>query len=82
MKQLNLSFRFLQSVFQNRGMLESPATVASATQRLVPRRQTIEDAYSPPANFLEIDVCNPLTHEDGKDRFTDYEVSLRVRKFL
>ncbi|VDQ04266.1 unnamed protein product [Trichobilharzia regenti] len=59
-------------------MVESPATVASATQRLVPRRQTIEDAYSPPANFLEIDVCRPLTHGDGKNRFTDYEVNLRT----
>ncbi|CAH8540946.1 unnamed protein product [Schistosoma turkestanicum] len=59
-------------------MLESPATVASATQRLVPGRQTIEDAYSPPANFLEIDVCDPLTHGYGKNRFTDYEVKLRT----
>lgn len=58
-------------------MLESPA-VLSATQRLVPKRQTIEDAYSPPANFLEIDVCRPITHGEGKHRFTDYEVNLRV----
>ncbi|KAA0187983.1 Sorting nexin [Fasciolopsis buskii] len=59
-------------------MLEQPPSVASATQRLAPRRQTIEDAYSPPANFLEIDVCRPLTHGEGKNRYTDYEVNLRV----
>ncbi|KAL5102840.1 Sorting nexin-3 [Taenia crassiceps] len=33
--------------------------MASATQRLETKQQTLEDAYSPPANFLEIDVCNP-----------------------
>ncbi|VDP94659.1 unnamed protein product [Echinostoma caproni] len=55
-----------------------PPSVASATQRLAPRRQTIEDAYSPPANFLEIDVCRPLTHGEGKNRYTDYEVNLRT----
>ncbi|CAH8582785.1 unnamed protein product [Dicrocoelium dendriticum] len=58
-------------------MLES-SVVSSATQRLAPRRQTIEDAYSPPANFLEIDVCRPITHGDGKNRYTDYEVNLRT----
>ncbi|KAF5405772.1 hypothetical protein EG68_00310 [Paragonimus skrjabini miyazakii] len=57
-------------------MLEQPP-LTSATQRLVPRRQTIEDAYSPPANFLEIDVCRPLTHGEAKNRYTDYEVNLR-----
>ncbi|KAF6777735.1 hypothetical protein AHF37_02514 [Paragonimus kellicotti] len=58
-------------------MLEQPP-LTSATQRLVPRRQTIEDAYSPPANFLEIDVCRPLTHGEAKNRYTDYEVNLRT----
>ncbi|KER29152.1 hypothetical protein T265_04160 [Opisthorchis viverrini] len=61
-------------------MLEQPS-VNSATQRLAPRRQTIEDAYSPPANFLEIDVCRPLTHGEGKNRYTDYEVNVRVINF-
>ncbi len=52
--------------------------MASATQRLEPKQQTLEDAYSPPANFLEIDVCSPQVHGDGKTRFVDYEVKLKV----
>lgn len=37
------------------------------------------DAYAVPANFLEIDVVNPMTTiTAGKKRFTDYEVRMRV----
>ncbi|VDK76707.1 unnamed protein product [Dibothriocephalus latus] len=50
----------------------------SATQRLESKHQTLEDAYSPPANFLEIDVCSPELHGEGKNRYVDYEVKLRV----
>uniref|UniRef100_A0A183SRK8 Sorting nexin-3 n=1 Tax=Schistocephalus solidus TaxID=70667 RepID=A0A183SRK8_SCHSO len=50
----------------------------SATQRLESKQQTLEDAYSPPANFLEIDVCCPELHGEGKNRYVDYEVKLRV----
>lgn len=50
----------------------------TATARIQPKKQTLEDAYSPPANFLEIDVCNPQTHGLGKKRYTDYEVRMRV----
>jgi hypothetical protein len=39
-------------------------------------RQTL--MFSPPANFLEIEVINPITHGVGKNRYTDYEVRLRV----
>ncbi len=49
-----------------------------STQRLSPKRQTLEDAYSPPANFLEIDVRNPSSEAEGKNRFIAYEVHLKV----
>lgn len=51
---------------------------AEATRRLHAKKQTLDDAYAAPANFLEIDVINPLTHGDAKKRFTDYEVRMRV----
>lgn len=49
-----------------------------ATARIQPRKQDLEDAYAPPANFLEIDVLNPETHGIGNKRFTDYELRMRV----
>ena len=49
-----------------------------ATKRLSSRKQTLDDAYAAPANFLEIDVINPITHGTGKKRYTDYEVRMRV----
>jgi len=52
--------------------------MASATQRLQSKQQTLEDAYSPPANFLEIDVSNPQVHGEAKARYVDYEVRLRT----
>ena len=54
-------------------------TTQAATARIQPKKQTLEDAYSPPANFLEIDVIDPQTHGVGKKRYTDYEVRIRVR---
>jgi len=51
---------------------------SAATQRLVSKRQTLDEAYSLPANFLEIEVINPITHGVGKNRYTDYEVRLRT----
>lgn len=51
---------------------------SAATQRLVSKRQTLDEAYAPPANFLEIEVVNPITHGVGKNRYSDYEVRLRV----
>lgn len=50
-----------------------------ATRRLNVKKQTLDDAYAAPANFLEIDVINPITHGAGKKRYTDYEVRMRVR---
>ena len=54
------------------------ATGASATARIQPRKQTLDDAYAPPANFLEIDLVNPETHGIGNKRYTDYELKMRV----
>lgn len=52
----------------------------TATARINPKKQTLEDAYSPPANFLEIDVLDPQTHGVAKKRYTDYEVRMKVRQ--
>ncbi|KAI6182818.1 Phox-like proteinous domain-containing protein [Aphelenchoides bicaudatus] len=52
--------------------------MSAATQRLVSKRQTLDEAYAPPANFLEIEVVNPITHGVGKNRYSDYEVRLRT----
>lgn len=60
-------------------MAESDTTV-EATKRLNVKKQTLDDAYAAPANFLEIDVVNPVTTFLGKKRFTDYEVKMRVNK--
>ena len=51
----------------------------NATSRLQARKQNLEDAYAPPANFLEIDVVNAETHGMGNKRYTDYEVKMKVR---
>ena len=53
----------------------------AATSRLPTKQQTLSDAYAVPANFLEIDVCEPETHGIGNKRYTDYEVRLKVLTF-
>lgn len=55
-------------------------TAASATARIQPKKQTLDDAYAPPANFLEIDVVSPETHGVGKKRYTDYEIRMKVKR--
>lgn len=57
-------------------------TTADATRRLNVKKQTLDDAYAVPANFLEIDVINPITHGVAKKRYTDYEVRMKVRVHL
>lgn len=48
--------------------------------RLATKKQSLDDMYSVPANFLEIDVINPQTTiVAGKKKFTDYEIRMRVR---
>ena len=49
-----------------------------STQRLNVKKQTLDDAYAAPANFLEIDVINPVTHGIGNKRYSDYEIRLRT----
>jgi sorting nexin-3/12 len=51
---------------------------ATATARIQPKKQTLDDAYAPPANFLEIDLVNPETHGVGKKRYTDYEIRMKT----
>ncbi|XP_059150139.1 sorting nexin-12-like [Physella acuta] len=53
-------------------------TTPTATARISSKKQTLEDAYSPPANFLEIDVSDPQTHGVAKKRYTDYEVRMKT----
>ncbi|KAL5009954.1 hypothetical protein ScPMuIL_012259 [Solemya velum] len=53
-------------------------TSNTATARISSKKQTLEDAYSPPANFLEIDIGNPQTHGVAKKRYTDYEVRMKT----
>jgi len=49
-----------------------------ATKRLDTKKQTLDDAYAEPMNFLEIDVCDPITHGINRTRYTDYEIRLRT----
>ena len=48
------------------------------TKRLDFKKQTLDDAYAAPANLLEIEVTNPETHGFGRNRYTDYEIHMRV----
>jgi len=49
-----------------------------ATKRLSSKKQTLDDAYAVPANFLEVDVINPITHGVANKRYTDYELRLKT----
>jgi sorting nexin-3/12 len=51
---------------------------APTTARISIKPQTLQEAYDPPANVLEIDVVNPETHGIGNKRYTDYEIRMRV----
>eukprot|EP00123_Amoebidium_parasiticum_P000970 comp11931_c0_seq1/m.6596 comp11931_c0_seq1/g.6596 ORF comp11931_c0_seq1/g.6596 comp11931_c0_seq1/m.6596 type:complete len:160 (-) comp11931_c0_seq1:256-735(-) len=50
----------------------------SVLERMSFNRQSVEDSYAEPANFLEIDVVNPQTYGEGRNRYTDYEVRMRT----
>lgn len=56
----------------------SEPTVAD-TRRLNSKPQDLHDAYGPPSNFLEIDVYDPQIVGVGRQRYTTYEVRMRVR---
>ncbi|XP_072019300.1 sorting nexin-12-like [Amphiura filiformis] len=53
------------------------SAIPADTRRLGVKKQTLDDAYAAPANFLEIDVVNPETHGVAKRRYTDYEVRMK-----
>merc|ERR1719295_121345 len=57
----------------------NPPKVVS-TGRLKADRQTLDEMYQPPTNFLEIEVCKPFVHKDekGRNKFTDYEIRMRT----
>lgn len=62
-------------------MMAESDTSTDATRRLNVKKQTLDDAYAAPANFLEIDVVNPVTSMGvGKKRYTDYEVRMKVSR--
>lgn len=42
------------------------------------RRETPEDMYGVPENFLEVEVINPQTHGYGRKMYTDYEIVTRT----
>ncbi|XP_059501220.1 sorting nexin-3 isoform X2 [Stegostoma tigrinum] len=48
------------------------------TRRLLTKPQNLNDAYGPPSNFLEIDVGTPQTIGVGRQRYTTYEVRIKV----
>ncbi|KAJ2779125.1 Sorting nexin-3 [Coemansia javaensis] len=58
---------------QSHGRSFSPST-----RPLASREQTIEEQYSAPENFLEIEVSNPITHGSGRKMYTDYEIVCRT----
>lgn len=47
-------------------------------KRLDFKKQSLDDAYAAPANLLEIEVCNAETHGFARNRYTDYEIKMRV----
>lgn len=48
------------------------------TARVQIKPQTLREAYDPPANVLEIDVCDPQVHGEGSKKYVDYEVKMRT----
>jgi len=58
---------------------DNAGTAEPTTKRLDSKRQTLDDAYSVPANLLEIEVLNPEIHGFGRNRHTDYEIKMKVR---
>ena len=49
-----------------------------ATNGLMSTKQMLDDVNAAPANFLQIEVINPITHQIGTERFTDYEVRVKT----
>lgn len=51
-----------------------------STRRLMFKRLTLYDTYTSPTNYLKIGTVNPITRGVPRNRYTDYEVRLKVRK--
>lgn len=49
-----------------------------STKRITQQKQTLDEAYSPPANYLEISVNDPVTHGEGRTRFTDFRMEMKT----
>jgi len=49
------------------------------SSRLNYRPQNLDERYGTPENFLEIEVCNPVVHGEGRARYVDYEIRMVVR---
>ena len=62
-------------------MAEDTSKPDTSTKRLDFKKQTLDDAYSVPANLLEIEVCNPETHGFARNRYTDYEIKMNVSNY-
>lgn len=56
----------------------SAAGAEPTTKRLETKKQSLDDAYAAPANLLEIEVTDPENHGFGRQRYTDYEIRMRV----
>lgn len=55
------------------------AAAEPTTKRLEAKKQSLDDAYAAPANLLEIEIAEPENHGFGRQRYTDYEIRMRVR---
>ena len=60
----------------------SGVTDQPTTKRLDFKKQSLDDAYAAPANLLEIEVGNADTHGLARNRYTDYEVKMRVGPYF
>ncbi|CAB4060567.1 SNX3_12 [Lepeophtheirus salmonis] len=67
------------SIEQHNNM-ESGDKVKKSTERILTSNQSLDEAYSPPANVLEIEVCNPQNRNiiGSTKRYTEYEVRLKT----
>ncbi|EUC64030.1 sorting nexin-3 protein [Rhizoctonia solani AG-3 Rhs1AP] len=69
------------SPFARSSDLTGPNPFARSTyesEQLAGREQTIEEMYSVPESFLEIEVRNPQTHGFGRKMYTDYEIMCKT----
>ncbi|KAK0533457.1 Sorting nexin-3 [Tilletia horrida] len=56
----------------------TPYSPFARVDSLNTRRETLEEMYGVPENFLEVEVKNPITHGFGRKMYTDYEIVTRT----